>query len=178
LAKLTSGVNLGIVGAGPIGLLTILAARAAGSSQVAVVDLSPTRRAFAEKLGASLVMESFPEGASSQVDVVIEAVGVENTLQGAVKWLKPGGRLVMAGLYEDKICFDPNDIVNKELDVKGVNAYGTGDLKKAIDFLAGDGIEATPVISHILPLASAAEAFAMLTAANSSTAKILLQPDA
>ncbi|TEB11886.1 Sorbitol dehydrogenase [Pelotomaculum sp. FP] len=177
IAKLTPGVSLGIVGAGPIGLLTILAARAAGISRVAVVDLSPGRRAFAEKLGADLVMESFPEDASSQVDVVIEAVGVENTLQGAVKWLKPGGRLIMAGLYEDKILFDPNDIVNKELDVKGVNAYGTGDLKKATDYIDGGIIDVTPVVSHILPLASAADAFTMLTASDKNAAKILFKMD-
>ncbi len=175
--QLNPGVRLGIVGAGPIGLLTVLTARAAGLSQVAVVDLSPARRELAKKLGANLVMDSIPGDSSSQVDVVIEAVGVGETLQGSVKWLKPGGRLVMAGLYEDKIRFDPNDIVNKELDVKGVNAYGTGDLKKAIDYIDGGIIDVTPVVSHILPLASAADAFTMLTASDKNAAKILLKMD-
>ncbi|MDD4238932.1 MAG: alcohol dehydrogenase catalytic domain-containing protein [Desulfotomaculaceae bacterium] len=176
-AKLTPPVRLGVVGAGPIGLITVLVARAAGISQVAVVDLSPDRCELAKRLGADLVMESFPDDFSSQVDVVIEAVGVEKTLQGSVKWLRPGGRLVMAGLYEDKICFDPNDIVVKELEVVGVNAYETADLHKAINHLASDSIDVTPVVSHILPLASAAQAFSMLTASTKNSAKILLEPN-
>jgi threonine dehydrogenase-like Zn-dependent dehydrogenase len=106
-AGLTPQVRLGIVGAGPIGLLTVLAARTAGVNQVAVVDLSPERRQLAKRIGANLVMESIPDDSASQVDVLIEAVGVEKTLQGSAKWLKPGGRLVMAGLYEEQICFDP-----------------------------------------------------------------------
>lgn len=177
LAKLSPGVSLGIAGAGPIGLLTILAARAAGVSRVAVVDLSTVRLEMAKKLGAELIMESFPEDTSSQCDVVIEAAGVENTLQGAIKWLKPGGRLVMSGLYEDKISFDPNEIVVKELEVAGVSAYGTGDLHKAIDCLAGGIFDVTPVISHILPLAAAVTGFSMLTAADKNAVKILLKPD-
>lgn len=177
IAKLNPGVRLGIAGAGPIGLLTILAARAAGTSRISVVELSPERRQLARKLGVELVMENFPEDSYSQVDVVIEAAGVQETLQGAVKWLKPGGRLVMSGLYEDKISFDPNDIINKELEVAGASAYETGDLHRAIDCLAGDIIDVTPVISHILPLASAAEAFSILTGANKNAAKILLKPD-
>lgn len=177
IAKLNPEVRLGIVGAGPIGLLTILAARAAGVSRVAVVELSPHRRKLAKRLGADLVMEGFPEDTSGQVDVVVEASGVEKTLQGAVKWAKPGGRLVMSGLYEDRICFEPNGIVDKELEVRGASAYMTGDLLKAIDFLASGIIDATPVISHILPLTSAAEAFSMLTGADKKAAKILLKPN-
>lgn len=177
MAKLTPPVRLGIVGAGPIGLLTVLTARTVGISQVTVVDLSPARRELAKKVGADLVIENIPEDSSSQVDVVIEAVGVEKTLQDAVKWLKPGGRLVMAGLYEDKICFEPNDIVVKELEVAGVSAYETSDLQMAIDHLASEIIDVTPVISHILPLASAAEAFSMLTASHNNTAKILIKPN-
>lgn len=176
-AQLNPQVRLGIVGAGPIGLLTLLAARAAGINRVAVVDLSPARRELAKKLGANLVIDSIPGAPSSQVDVVIEAAGVEKTLQGSAKWLKPGGRLIMSGLYEDKICFDPNDIVNKELEVKGVNSYDKANLQKAIDHIAGGIIDVSPVVSHILPLASAAEAFTMLTASNKNAAKILFKMD-
>jgi 2-desacetyl-2-hydroxyethyl bacteriochlorophyllide A dehydrogenase len=175
IAQLMPQTRLGIVGAGPIGLLTLLTVRAQGVNQVAVVDLSPERRELAKKLGAALVMESIPDDAASQVDEVIEAVGVEKTLQGSAKWLKPGGRLVMSGLYEDQIRFDPNDIVVKELQVVGASAYETRDLHKAIDHLAGDFIDVGPVVSHILPLASAAEAFTMLAGANKSAAKILLE---
>lgn len=167
--------HLGVIGAGPIGLLTVIVAKAMSVQQVTVVDISPDRLELASRLGAA-VLNSFPAGECDMPDTVVEAVGVESTLAGALKWLQPQGRLVIAGLYEDKIMIDPNGIVVKELDLAGVDAYETGDLQRAVELLAGGMPEVDHVISHVLPLKSTAAAFDMLTSADKKACKILLVP--
>ena len=94
---------------------------------------------------------------------MIEAVGAEATLKGALKLLKPGGRLILAGLYEESVLVDPNPILEKELKIYGINAYERLDLEKAVQAAASGQVDVTPLISRILPLKSAAEAFELLT---------------
>lgn len=171
-----SGVeHLGVVGAGPIGLLTVIAAKSMSVKRITVIDLSPDRLELAGRMGAA-VLNSFPADEEDAPDVVVEAVGLETTLSGALGWLRPQGRLVMAGLYEDKITIDPNDIVVKELELVGVDAYETADIRQAIELLAGGIPDIDQVITHVLPLASAASAFNILTLSDKKACKILLAP--
>lgn len=167
---------VGIIGAGPIGLLTAIVAKAVPVKEVAVIDLSPARLELAKKIGADRVLAAFPEDPGEQVDVAVEAAGVEAALAGALRWLRPEGRLVMAGLYEEKVWVEPNDVLVKELNITGINAYETSDLEKAVELLAGGKLDVTPVVSHVLPLQSAAEGFAMLTAPEKKASKVLLAP--
>lgn len=164
--------HLGIVGAGPIGLLTLIVARMMQVKQATVVDLSPHRLELAGRLGA-VTLTAFPENGADAPDVVVEAVGLEATLAGGVNWLRPQGRLVMAGLYEEKVTLDPNDIVVKELELAGVSAYETDDLHEAVKLLADGAVDVDPLISRLLPLESAAAAFALLTGEDKSACKIL-----
>jgi 2-desacetyl-2-hydroxyethyl bacteriochlorophyllide A dehydrogenase len=173
--RFSGAKHLGVVGAGPIGLLTVIVAKAMSVKQVSVIDISPDRLALAGRLGAAC-LESFPADLDEAPDVVVEAVGLESTLTGAMGWLKPRGRLVMAGLYEEKITLDPNVIIVKELELAGEDAYETADLHKAVELLADSMPEADQMITHVLPLESAASAFEMLTAADKKACKILLTP--
>lgn len=174
--KITENDSVGVIGVGPIGLLTIVAARGVGVKNITAVDISPARLEIAQKVGASTILTSVPEDSTKAVDVVVEAAGREVTLSDAFKWLKPKGRLVMPALYEEPVTIDPNDVVCKELVLTGVNCYNTLDLQKAIDFLLNCSADVEQVITHVLPLSSVNEAFSMLTTAGSKTAKILLAP--
>ena len=167
--------HLGVVGAGPIGLLTVIAAKAMSVTRVTMIDISLDRLELAGGLGAA-ALQAFPAEQVDQPDVVVEAVGLETTLAGALGWLRPQGRLVMAGLYEEKVIIDPNDIVVKELDIAGVNAYETGDLRRAIELIAGGALDVDHVVTHVLPLASAAAAFDLLTSENKKGVQNLVAP--
>ena len=175
-ANLSRNEVVGIVGAGPIGLLTLLVAQAFGVKCVKVMDVSSIRLKMAKILGAHEVMSTFPTNTSNRVDVVIEAAGCKSTLNGSFKWLKPEGRLVMVGLYENNIQIDPNDIVCKELKLVGINAYNTKDLKKAVELLSNNYVEVGPIITHILPLSEAVKGFELLTASDKKAIKVLLCP--
>ncbi len=96
--KFSAAEHLGIVGAGPIGLLTLAVVRAMpAAARVTVIDLAPGRLELAARLGAA-TLTAFPEDAVDAPDIVVEAVGLEATLTGAIRWLRPRGRLVMNGL--------------------------------------------------------------------------------
>ncbi len=173
--RFSKAEHLGVVGAGPIGLLTVIAAKILSVKRVTVIDISPDRLALARRLGAT-ALQVFPAEQDDQPDVVVEAVGLEATLGGALGWLRPRGRLVMAGLYEEKTLIDPNDIVVKELELAGVDAYETDDLRKAVELLAEGALDVDCVITHVLPLKSAVSAFDLLTSADKKACKILLAP--
>ncbi|NLJ77026.1 MAG: alcohol dehydrogenase catalytic domain-containing protein [Peptococcaceae bacterium] len=173
--RLEQAEHLGIVGAGPIGILTVLVAQTMQVKRVTVIDIAEERLALAGRLGAT-VLSAFPAGQDDQPDVVVEAVGVEPTLAGALVWLRPRGRLVMAGLYEEKINIDPNDIVVKELELVGVSAYETADLQQAVELVAKGEMDVEQVVTHVLPLTSAPEAFALLASGDKKAGKILLTP--
>lgn len=166
--------RVGIIGAGPIGLLTLMVAKAMGVRQVAVVDLAAARLELAGKLGADSTLKTIPESLAGGMNVVVEAVGAGATLNGALRWLKPRGRLVLAGIYEEKVLFDPNPIVAREIRVAGIHAYSTGDLQRAIELLGGGALEVEAVVSHVLPLSQGPSAFDMLTAGDKTASKILL----
>ncbi len=172
----TGDTTLGIIGSGPIGLLTIVAAKALGVRQVAVLDISGPRLELARRIGADRTLTAFPEDGTDTVDVAVEAVGVASTLDGAFKWVRPEGRLAMVALYEEPVTIDPNYIVGKELHLVGVNAYTTADLERAVGFLATCPPDIEQVISHVLPLNSVARGFELLTTPGSTCAKILLAP--
>lgn len=174
-SRLAGAEHLGIVGAGPIGMLTMLVARSLGVKKVTVIDIAAERLALAGRLGAT-ILQTFPGGQGDQPDVAVEAVGVEATLAGALGWLKPRGRLVMAGLYEERVDIDPNDIVVKELELVGVSAYETGDLHRAVELIAGSKMDVEQIVTHVLPLASAPKGFAILASGDKKAGKILLTP--
>lgn len=173
--RFTKEDSVGIVGAGPIGLLTLMVARVVNKVRdITLVDISESRLRLAQSMGAHNILNSIPGHPSKAVDVVVEAVGLEETLTGAVKWLKPRGRLVLAGLYEDKVQLEPNEIINKELRLGGINAYGTKDLVKAIEILGSDILDVSPVVSQVMPMEATVSAFGLLTSRDQTASKILL----
>lgn len=172
----TGDTALGIIGAGPIGLLTIIAAKALRVKRVAVLDISSSRLDLARQLGADQVLTAFPPELANTVDAAVDAVGAASTLDVALRWVKPQGRLVMVGLYEEQVQADPNYIVTKELHLVGVDAYSTADLERSVSFLATCSPDIDRVISHVLPLSSVAQGFGLLTTPGTTCAKILLTP--
>jgi 2-desacetyl-2-hydroxyethyl bacteriochlorophyllide A dehydrogenase len=103
--RLEAGEVVAVIGGGPVGLLTAHCALAVGAGTVVVVEPTATRRAVAESQGAIGVV---PEGAAGAVgaatsgdgaDVVIEAVGVNATLDAAVELVRRGGRLASVGAH-------------------------------------------------------------------------------
>lgn len=155
------GSRVLIMGAGPIGMVNLLCAKAAGAGIVAVVEGYQKRADMAKKLGASEVINTIKgDEIIEQVhkitdgkgfDVVIECSGAGSAAQTAVKALAPGGTLVFVGLFSQlEVPMDLNAITQKELTYKGVFRY-RNTYQTAIDLIGSGRVDVKPLITVRFP---------------------------
>lgn len=123
------GQTVAITGAGPIGLMSILVARATGASAIAVTEVNDYRINMARELGADLVVNALKDNPVDRIseffgggaDVVLEMSGNARALTQALKMARPGGRVSILGIPPEDVTLDvTNDIVFKGLTVHGI----------------------------------------------------------
>ena len=100
-SQLKPGEQALVIGAGPIGLSTILFAKAAGA-EVRVIEPSPFRRTFADRLGAELS----PGPDDCLAHVVFDATGNPGSMGESLSHVAPAGRMVFVGLTRDPVSID------------------------------------------------------------------------
>ena len=169
-----------IVGAGPIGLLTMLAARRAGLATVTVADVAAAPLAYAQRLGASAIVDVAADadalaalGKSDPFDVVFEASGTAAGLAGAVGAARRGGTIVQIGnLPGGSIPFPANAVMAKELALHGTFRFGA-EFSEAVRLIAAGEIDTTAIISARRPLTDAPAAL-RLALDRSQSMKVML----
>jgi len=138
-----AGQRLLVTGAGPIGALSIAAARARGVDEIVCSEPHPKRRALAERLGATAVepeelrTPAFPgDVADGAVDVALECSGNQAAMEAGLGQLKRGGTLVLVGAGIHAPRFDPNRILLNELVITGSFVYDADGFERALELLA------------------------------------------
>jgi (R,R)-butanediol dehydrogenase/meso-butanediol dehydrogenase/diacetyl reductase len=144
------GQRVLVLGAGPIGALSIAALRAAGVDDVACAEPSASRQALAAKLGATrvihpddLVVPSIAEPAlivDDAVDVVLECSGKARAMQAGLAQLVRGGTLVLVGAGIEPPRFDPNRIILDELIITGACEYAHDGFERSLELLASGSL--------------------------------------
>lgn len=146
-----SGVRPGddtlVLGAGPIGLLCAALLETAGASSVLVSEPNPGRRERVREVGAEPVdPESISE---AQADVVMECVGIVETMETAVEAARPGATVMWVGVAgpDTEVAVKPYDIFRKELTIRGsyTNPYV---MERALALLASGRINWETIITH------------------------------
>lgn len=181
------GDTAAIIGAGPIGLVTLQAVKAAGATKVYVLEIAEERKKFAERLGADAVIDPTNENAVETikkltngigVNIAFECVGLETTLSQAIEITRKGGKVVVAGIFAGsfKGHIPYNDIVIGEREVIGSIAY-KGDFEYAIDLVADGRIKAKGLITRRIRLENIVdEGFEELCKHKDKHIKILVSP--
>jgi threonine dehydrogenase-like Zn-dependent dehydrogenase len=123
-----AGERVAVIGAGPIGLVTLLMAVHERLGEVTVVDRAASRLDLAARLGASTCATEL----DGEYDVVVDAVGLAQTRASAVEHVRPGGTSVWLGLVEADAGFDGNGLVRGEKRVVGSFAYSPEDFETAV----------------------------------------------
>jgi (R,R)-butanediol dehydrogenase/meso-butanediol dehydrogenase/diacetyl reductase len=153
--KLAQGESVVIVGAGPIGICTTMAAKAAGAGQIIVLETSAGRRAFAEKSGATAVVDPKSTDAVKAVldltnglgaDCSFECVGAEPTLKLTLDTIRKDGRAVVVGIFEKPAALDWFPIVFFEKTIIGTFAY-VEEFGPVIEMLSDGRLRPDPMIT-------------------------------
>jgi 2-desacetyl-2-hydroxyethyl bacteriochlorophyllide A dehydrogenase len=171
-AAMEPGERACVVGGGSIGLLVAAVARARGSA-IDVDARHPHQRAAAERLGAGN-----PSGA---YDVVFDTAGTESGLTRCLELVRPGGRVVLVGVYHGLVPIPGVPMLVKEATLVPSMAYavdddGAREFANAGRLLAADPDIAATVITHRFPLADAAEAFRVAADRASGAIKVVVEP--
>lgn len=160
----SSALRLGdralVLGAGPIGLLTMQCALWAGARQVTVVELNPARRALASELGAAVVLNPQTDNLAVEVGVHTEGLGADVVFvctaaaaayQDALTLVRRGGQVFVLGLCVEPVPTDFMSLVLGELDIRG-GYLGHGAFPAALDLIAQGRVKVEPLITHEIGL--------------------------
>jgi L-iditol 2-dehydrogenase len=162
------GDSVVILGAGTIGLVTLLACKANGAADIIVVDVIPKRLEFAKKLGATAVINALETDVFAEVDkltnkkgvdVVIETAGSARTISQTPYLIKNGGCVVLVGLApQDIIEYNFAKIMAKEAQIKSVFRY-RNIYPQAIKAISNGLIDITGIVTHEFDFEDTAKAF-------------------
>ena len=167
--------RVALIGVGPIGLLTILAAKTLyGVREITAVDISQARLDLAGQVGASSACTQLPEGLT--FNKVIDAAGQPITFNTAVRHVEANGVLYVVSIFEKDFIFDINTLVSKQATLLGCNVYTRQNLEDAVQVSAEGKLDVSPIISRVFDITQCAEAFQLLNSADKSVAKVLFQP--
>lgn len=164
-----------VVGAGPIGAMTLAAARSLGAGEIDVVDLSPERLSIAAGLGADHTFgpdDEIPNDPINGYDVVFEASGSGAGIASAVGAVRKAGTVVLIGLPHGGPVALPIGLgVARELDLLGSFRFTADEFEQAVQLL-GDGLDLSTLRTHDYSLDSVETAF--VTASGADSMKVQL----
>jgi L-idonate 5-dehydrogenase len=171
------GRSVAIVGAGPIGLLTLLAARLHGATSVTMIDVAAAPLAFAARLGAdrTIDLSAEPDGIATlgAPDVVFEVSGTAAGLSSAITGVRRGGIVVQVGnLPGGAIPAPMNAVMAKELDLRGTFRFDR-EFAQAVELIVSGQVDVLAIVTARRPLDLAPEAF-RLALDRTRSVKVLL----
>jgi len=188
--RVAPGDNVVVIGPGPVGILTAAAARAAGAGRVVMVGTRDERLTLATRFGADAVVNSRTSddlGAAvraalrgADADVVIEIAGVAAAQQDAVRLVRRGGRVVLAGACGAAVpitLLADEELLTREPDILP-SFLSAGGFEPAIALLARDTFPFEELVTHRFGLDDVATAFETIRARRDGVLKAVLDPSA
>lgn len=182
-SDIKSGDTVVVFGAGPIGLFSIAAAKAAGAKNVIAVDIFEDRLNKATEMGATHILNSkdvnpveeirklFPDG----VDVAVEAAGVEQTFNQAIQSTKIRGTMMVVSFHTEEIQFNaPASLLFGGVKLMGSNGYTYETYDEVIELLASGKLSGQSVITSKIKLEDIVEKGFEELLVNKSQSKILV----
>ena len=185
-AQVKAGSTVVIMGMGPVGLMTVLAAKSFGATRIIVSDLEEKRLEEAKELGATHTIniknddvleriEAITGGKG--VDYAIETAGNPTALKNSVSALKNGGTLAIVGLtQQDEVGFNAPWIANHELNIVGVFRY-ENTYEMGIDLLSNTTSDLDTMFTDFYDLEDTKEAMERTRTNKSGSIKVMVYPN-
>ena len=182
IVNLAMGDKVLVMGSGTIGLLSVLAARAAGAGEIIATYRHDHQGEAALAAGATRVVKDGETGGLERegIDVIVETVGgVAPTLSQALGIVRPGGRISVLGLFTQPSQINALGLMLKEARIVGGITYCRpgqhSDFDVALRILAADPERARAIITHRFPLDDTSRAFETASDKSSGCLKVQLQ---
>jgi threonine dehydrogenase-like Zn-dependent dehydrogenase len=170
-AGVLPGARVLVIGAGPIGLCTIAAARGLGAS-VDLLAHRPRRIEAGERLGANTAV-------GTEYDIVLEAAGTQSSMDEAVSRVRHGGTIGILGNFWDPVALGL-DFQMKEVSLVPAFTYGhhhgISEFEDAIRLLGATPELPPAIITHRFSLDDATEAFRVAADRSTGAIKVVVQP--
>jgi threonine dehydrogenase-like Zn-dependent dehydrogenase len=179
------GDFVAVIGCGPVGLCTVMAAKALGAGTVLAVDMVPERLKLAETLGAVAVNPNEVDPADVVLDstewrgadLVVDAVGHESALAAAFPLVRMGGSISMPGMYvEDAAQVPIGEMWLKNITMFAGVANVQAHMDEVIELIRHGRLDPSVIISHRLPLSEAAKGYELFD--RKEALKVVLDPSA
>lgn len=172
-----------IIGAGPIGLLSLQMLRFNGAARVFIAEIDAARLDMGQALGGiplqpretDTVDAILDATAGAGVAVSVDAVGTAATRAQCVAATRASGILVLSGLHEETSAMPVAAMIRGEIVARGCFAYSPANFSRALDLLGQGAIRLAPWI-HEAPLAEGGHWFERLIEAPGPVSKVLLTP--
>lgn len=169
MARMSRGATVLVVGAGPVGLATILWAKFLGARHVIVSEKAEVRRAMAARFGATDAIDpgqpltpQVEKIAGAGPDVIFECVGASGLINATMMEAPRGARIVIAGVCQQPDMITPLMGIMKELELQFVFGYRPADFDYVIAMIATDRVDVAPMITDIVNLDTLPAAFEAL----------------
>lgn len=171
LASMKPGMNIGILGCGPIGLSVLTALSVKSPGKIFATDKLDYRLDFAKKFGATFtgnpdktdIVKNVQQIEPLMLDVVFECCGQQEAIDQAITLLKPGGKLMIIGIPEvSHYSFSVDAMRRKEIIIQNVRRQNES-LHDCLELLNSQKVDVSPWITHRFKLADTKKAFDLVT---------------
>jgi threonine dehydrogenase-like Zn-dependent dehydrogenase len=171
-----------VLGCGAVGLGAVAGAAERGARVIAI-DLDDAKLALARQAGATHTLKGLDSAALKELtnglgpDVIIEAIGLPQTFRAAVEEVAFTGRVVYIGYAKEPVAYETRLFVQKELDILGSRNALVEDFAAVITMLGKRTFPLSSLISRVIGIGEAPQAFADWAANPAATSKILVTVD-
>jgi L-iditol 2-dehydrogenase len=177
------GKNVVVLGAGTIGNLVAQVAQASGAQCVLITDVSEYKLEKARGCGIAHVINGKQEDLGQAIlkifgpdkaDLILECVGVQDTITQAVSNARKGSTIVVVGVFGKKPEVDLGLVQDRELSLVGTLMYQKKDYERAIELVAGGKLCLGPMVTHRFPFSEYLEAYEAIESSGGKYMKVMI----
>lgn len=183
-ANIQFGQTIAIIGAGPIGLSTLLVAKSAGAKSIVVMDLSEERLELAKSMGATAVYNTGEldsqtilkqQGLEQGFDVTFEVAGVAPTFKQSIEFTKKRGRVIILSIFAKDISWNPLQLTKSWVNIYPTLGYSKQTFKDTVKLIHTGQIKSMDMVTSQITLDEVVEKGFEALANNKKHAKILVE---
>lgn len=177
------GMNVLVLGAGTIGNLVAQVASASDASKVMITDISDYKLQKAAECGLKYAINPDKDDLSQAIldhfgpdkaDVILECVGVQDTITQAVANARKGSTIIVVGVFGAKPEVDLGLVQDRELSLVGTLMYQKKDYERAIELVSTGKLKLDPMITHRFPFMEYLEAYKTIESSDGRYMKVMI----